>query len=147
MEISTRIKIIAVIAVVVGPILAVTGYRDKERLAKLEKDGVTVDGIIEGGEWSKKRRSSNYQFDVSYNPTGGTPVKQVFKVTSSFYAAHTKDNLITDETVKVRYLPDEMQDSAILVGGSTDETALFGVGIGAFVLGLLTSIFMFFIKR
>lgn len=143
---STKIKLFAVIAVIAGPFLTFTGHKDKERLAALEKDGVTVDGIIEGGEWRKGRRSSDYKLDVSYTPQNGTPTQQTFKVSSTFFSAHASDTAVTDEAVKVRYLPSSIQDSAIIVGGSTDSTALFGVGIGAFVIGLVTMVGMFFFK-
>jgi hypothetical protein len=44
---------------------------------------------------------------------------------------------------KVRCLPAAIQDSAILVGGSTDFTVGFNLGIGAVVGGLLTMDIMF----
>lgn len=139
METSTKIKIIAVIAVIAGPFLTYNGHQEKERLAKLEKEGVTVDGIIEGGNW-KKGKGSYYQFDVSYAPQNGTPTKQTFKVTSDYFSAHASETtkMVTNPEAKVRYLPSNVQDSAILVGGSTDFTAGFNLGIGAFVGGLLT---------
>jgi hypothetical protein len=137
MERSTQFKIIAVIAVLAGPFLTYNGHQEKERLAKLEKEGVTVDGIIEGGEWRKGKRSSDYKFDVSFTPQGGAPIKQTFRVTSDFFSAHANDNAVTDPAVKVRYLAGKT-DSAIVVGGSTDTTVNFPVGIGAFVIGLLT---------
>lgn len=137
METPTKIKLFAVIAIIAGPFLTYSGHQEKERLAKLEKEGVTVDGIIEGGEW-RKGKHSNYQFDVSYTPQNGSPIKQTFKVTSSYFSAHASDTAVTDEQAKVRYLPSAIQDSAILVGGSTDFTAGFNLGIGAFVGGLIT---------
>ena len=146
METSTKIKAFAIIAVIVGPFLTYNGHQDKERLAKLEKEGVTVDGIIEGGEWRKGRRSSSYKLEVSYKPQNGAQTQQTFQVSSSFFSAHASDKEVTDPAVKVRYLPSEIQDSAIIVGGSTDTTAMFGVGIGAFGIGLLTLGVMFFFK-
>jgi Protein of unknown function (DUF3592) len=147
MEAITKIKVLAFLGVLVGPFLAFNGHQEQERLARLEKEGVTVDGFIEGGEWRKGRKSSSYKLDVSYTPTGATPTKQSFQVTSAFFSAHASDTAVTDPAVKVRYLPSSIQDSAILVGGSTDSTALFGVGIGAFVVGLLTLGGLFFFKR
>lgn len=147
METPTKIKLIAVIAVLAGPFMTYTGHKEKERLAALEKDGVTVEGVIEGGEWKKGRRSSSYKFDVSYTPQNGSRVQQTFEVTSGFFSAHASDTAVTDPAVKVRYLPSDIQDSAIVVGGSTDMTAMFGFGIGAFAIGLCTSIGMFFFKK
>ena len=146
METPTKIKLFAAIAIIAGPFLTYNGHQEKERLARLEKEGVTVDGIIEGGEW-KKGKNSNYQFDVSYTPQNGAPVKQTFKVTSNYFSAHASDTAVTDPVAKVRYLPSAIQDSAILVGGSTDFTAGFNLGIGAFVGGLLTLGIMFFLKK
>ena len=147
MEASSKIKLIAVIAVIAGPFLAYNGHQEKERLAKLENEGVTVDGFIEGGEWRKGRRSSSYKLDVSYTPQKGAPTKQTFQVRSEFFSAHADDSKVTDPAVKVRYLPSNVQASAIIVGGSTDSTASFGMGIGAFVIGLLTLGVMFLFKR
>ena len=146
MEASSKIKLFAVIAVFAGPFLAYNGHQEKERLAKLEKEGVTVDGFIEGGEWRKGRRSSSYKLDVSYTPQKGVPTKQTFQVRSDFFSAHADDSKVTDPAVKVRYLPSDIQDSAIIVGGSSDATASFGMGIGAFVIGLLTLGVMFLFK-
>lgn len=146
MEASTKVKYLAVVGVLAGPILAYNGHQDQERLAALEKEGVTVDGFIEGGEWRKGRRSSSYQLDVSFTPKGGAHTKQTFQVTSQFFSAHASDTAVTHPAVRVRYLPSSIQDSAILEGGSTDRTALYGVGIGAFVIGLLTLGVTYFFK-
>ncbi len=146
METSSKIKLFAVIAVIAGPFLAYNGQQEKERLAKLEQEGVTVDGFIEGGEWRKGRRSKSYKLDVSYTPQKGAPTKQTFQVRSDFFSAHANDTKVTDPAVKVRYLPSNIQDSAIIVGGSTDATASFSMGIGAFAIGLLTLGIMFLFK-
>jgi hypothetical protein len=147
METPTKIKLFAAIAIIAGPFITYNGHQEKERLARLEKEGVTVDGIIEGGEWSRGRRSKGYKFDVSYTPQNGAPVKQTFKVTSNYFSAHASDTAVTDPVAKVRYLPSAIQDSAILVGGSTNFTAGFNLGIGVFVGGLLTLGIMFLLKK
>ena len=148
METSTKIKIAAVIGILAGPFLTYNGHQEKERLAKLEKEGVTVNGFIEGGDW-KKGKGSYYKFEVSYAPQNGAPTKQTFKVTSDYFSAHASEatKMVTNPEAKVRYLPSNVQDSAILVGGSTDNTALFAGGIGAFVISLLTLGIMFFLKK
>ena len=105
-----------------------------------------MEGFIEGGAWRKGRRSSSYKLDVSYTPQKSVPVKQTFEVRSDFFAAHASDTKVTNPIVKVRYLPSNTQDSAIIVGGSTDATASFSVGLGAFVIGLLTLGIMFLFK-
>jgi hypothetical protein len=146
MEASSKIKLIAVIAVIVGPFLTYNGHQEKERLAKHEKEGVTVDGFIEGGEWRKGRRSSSYKLEVSYTPQKNTPIKQSFEVTSPFFSAHASNTMVTDPAVKVRYLPSDIQASAIIVGGSTNTAFHFEMGIWAFAIGLLTLGIMYLFK-
>ena len=138
MEASSKLKLVAVFAVIGGPFLIYYGLQEKARLNKLERDGVTVDGFIEGGEWHKGTRSSSFKLDVSYTPQKGTPLRQTFQVTSDFFSAHANDTVVTDPAVMVRYVPSNIQDSAIVVGGSIDSAASFAMGLGAFIGGLLT---------
>lgn len=151
MELLSKIKIAAVIAIIAGPFLTFNGHQEKERLAKLEKDGVTVEGVIEGGEWNKggRRRSSSYSFNVVFKPDGGTPVTKSFKVNATYFAAHAseKESAITDPAVKVRYVPGDVQESAIIEGGSTDNTVFFPIGIGALSVGALTLLGLFVAKK
>lgn len=148
MDTSTKIKIVAAIAVIAGPIMTTIGYQEQQRLAILEKDGITVPGILEGGESKRSgKRSKSYNFDASFSPQGGTPMTKTFKVTATFFSERTDDTSITNPNVEVRYLAADPQESAIIVGGSTDNTSLFMIGIGAFVVGLITLIVMFLRKK
>ncbi|GEP41666.1 DUF3592 domain-containing protein [Brevifollis gellanilyticus] len=143
MTTPTKLKIISILAVLGGPFAAMEGYKDKQMLAEMEKSGVTVPGEIMGGESSKKRRSSSYSFDVAYTPQGAAaPVEKSFKVKADFFKAHVSGDSIGDPKVQVRYMPAN-PDSAIIVDGSTDDTALFPIGIGAAVVGLGVALFMF----
>ena len=137
MQTSTKITIAAVIAVLAGPFLAFVGYQEKQRLALLEKEGVTVPGVIEGGESQKRRRSKTYKFDVIFRGPNGSPITQSFKVTSSFFKAHASDSAVTAPVVEVRYQPSNMSNS-IIVGGSDDDTAMFPAGLAAFAVGAVT---------
>lgn len=147
MESSAQIKFAAVIGILIGPFLAFHGHQEKERLAMLEKDGVTVEGFIEGGEWRKGRRSSNYQFEVSFTPQHGSPVRQTFSVTSKFFSAHATDSAVIDPTVKVRYIPASVQETAIIIGGTKDDTASYAVGIVVFAIGLITLALVLWLKK
>ena len=148
METSTKVKIVAAIAVIVGPVLTTVGYQEKQRLAALEKDGITVPGVLEGGESHRSgKRSKSYNFDASFTPTGGAEVTKSFKVKADFFANRTDETSITDPDVEVRYLSADPQASAIIVGGSSDDAALFLVGIGVFIGGLITLIVMFLRKK
>lgn len=148
MDNSTKIKIIAVIVAVAGPFMAFYGHQEKERLAKLEKEGVTVDGTIEGGASHKgRKRSTTYSLDVAFTPEGGVPVHKSFKVKANYFKEHIHENTITDPAVKVRYLTGDAQNSAVLVNGSTDNALMFPLGLGALGLGSLTALGMFMRKK
>jgi Protein of unknown function (DUF3592) len=147
MDKPAQIKLVAIIAILAGPFLAVQGYNTKQSLAALEKEGVTVEGVIDGGESSSgRRRSSSYSFDVSFAPQTGAPQKKAFKVTGTFFKAHVTGEAISDPKVQVRYLPTNV-DTSILVGGSTDNSWTFPVGIAACIGGLLTALYMFFMYK
>ncbi len=135
MQTSTKFKIAAVIAILVGPGLAFLGHKEKGRLENLDKNGTTVDGMITGGESSKRRKSSSYTFNVEYKKTDGKVAYRDFKVKSDFFKSHVSGDTISQPAVKVRYL-ESNPDEAVIVGGSTDDTAMFPAGIAALVLGL-----------
>ncbi len=143
MTTRTKIKLVAIAAVLLGPYAAYEGYKDKQMLAEMDKSGITVPGEIMGGESGGRRRSKSYNFDVAYTPQGASgPIEKDFKVKSDFFKAHVSGDSISDPKVEVRYLPTNPQ-TAIVVGGSSDDAALFPIGIGAAVVGLLVAIFLF----
>lgn len=136
MTTATKAKIAAAILIVAGPFLTFSGMAEKDHLAKLEKEGVTVDGTIHSGESSRGRRRSSHTFNASFMPDGSSPVSKDFKVTRTFFDAHAADGYIKDETIQIRFLPEDPAKTAIIVGGSTDDTWMFPIGIGCFVVGL-----------
>lgn len=147
MTTATKAKIAAAILIVAGPFLTLNGMADKDRLAKLEKDGVTVDGTLNSGEDKRSgRRSRSYTFNASFMPDGSSPVSKDFKVTKTFFEAHAADGYIKDETIQIRFLPEDPANTAIIVGGSTDSTEMFPIGIGCFVVGLGIAGY-FFLRR
>ncbi len=146
MTTSTKIKIFAVIGVLAGPYATYIGHQEKERLALLDKEGVTAPGEIVGGEWKKgRKRGTTYSFDVAFTPKDKPEVTQSYKVKADFFKEHASEDNITQPAVEVLYLPSDPMKS-ILVNGSTDDTLLFSIGIGVFVIALPTLIFMFLRK-
>lgn len=134
---ATKAKIVAAILVIAGPFLIFKGMQEKDRLAKLDKDGVTVDGTLNSGENKRSgRRSRSYIFNASFMPDGTSPISKDFKVTKTFFDEHTSENYIKDEGIKIRFLPTDPANSAIIIGGSTDDTLMFPIGIGCLVVGL-----------
>ncbi|TDU81571.1 hypothetical protein EI77_00881 [Prosthecobacter fusiformis] len=143
---STQAKIVAVVLVIAGPLIAYQGYQDGQRLDKIEKEGITVDGNINGGESKRSgKRSRSYNFNATFTPQGGSPVTKDFQVTSSFFSSRTSEDSITDPAIQVRYLAADVENSAIIVGGSKDMKINVKIGIGTLVVGL--GIFLYFLIR
>jgi hypothetical protein len=142
-----NLKIVSVIALLVGPGLYFMGAKEEARLAKLTAEGVEVDGAIMGGESSRSRRSKSYKMDVMFQPTDGSaPVTQNFKVTSTFYKEHSEGSSVKEPMVKVIYDPKD-KSNAIIKGGSDDDTAMKPVGMIGAILGLLGCLYFFVLKK
>ncbi len=115
-----RLKLIAIIALIFGPVLAFQSFQDSQRLAKIEKEGVQVLGIPMSGEITERRKSGkSFKLNVSYPDKDGKLHSKEFKVKSDFFEAISEGNSITAETVTIKRL-DSDPDQAILVGGSDD---------------------------
>ena len=54
----SRLKLAAIIALVVGPCLAFVGFKEKQRVEKIEKNGVEVAGVPMSGEMRKGRKGA-----------------------------------------------------------------------------------------
>ena len=142
----SRLKLVAIIALVAGPCLAFVGFKEKQRIEKIEKNGVEVAGVPMSGEMRKGRRGAkSYKLQVIYPDTKGGSKTNQFKVTRAFYESISSGEEITVETVPLKLLADQ-PDEAIIVGGSDDDRLMFPVGIGAFLLGGAGTAFLF-LKR
>ncbi|MCW1883778.1 hypothetical protein OKA04_03495 [Luteolibacter flavescens] len=142
-----RLKLIAILALVVGPILAFMGFKERQRIGKIETEGVEVVGVPMGGEMKKGRKGAKtYTITVKYPDANGAPQEKDFKVKSEYFNSISDGDSITVPMVKVKVLADQ-PDEAIIVGGSDDDRIMFPVGIGAFVLGGIGTVFMFRPRR
>ena len=63
-------------------------------------------------------------------------------MTGDFFKSISTGEEITADTVPLKVLPDQ-PEQAIIVGGSDDDRFMFPVGIGAFVLGGIGTVFAF----
>ena len=139
----SRIKLVAIVALIAGPILAFMGFKERQRVEKIEKDGVELVGVPTSGLLKKGRKGAKtYKVTVEYLSPKGAPQTKEFEVTRAFFESISSGDQITAETVPLKVLPDQ-PDQAIIVGGSSDDRAMFPVGIGAFVLGAAGTAFAF----
>lgn len=136
MTTATKIKTVAFIALMTGPLLAFMGVLSNRSQAALEKDGITVNGkIVEGESLKGRKQASSHPLDVAFTPQNGAPVTQRFHVTPAFFAAHVRDHEIIDPAVEVRYLAQDPGNASI-VGGSSLGTGLLPLGLTIFALGM-----------
>lgn len=70
MRASKNLKLIATFALVVAVIFSVIGYRESQRQANIEKNGITVEGVIQRAEsihkGSGRKKVDRDILEVSY---------------------------------------------------------------------------------
>ena len=143
----TKYSLMAAIAIIAGPLMSNYGIQEKKRLTELNKAGVTVPGEILGGRArTGQRRSSSYSFEVAFTSKEGQAITRKFEVRSDFFKAHSTQGSVRDAAVQVRYNPANV-DEAILVGGSTDGTHFYDLGIGVGITGIIVLIVCFMLRK
>jgi hypothetical protein len=139
----SRLKLASIIGLIGGPAFAFMGFKEKQKIENIEKNGVEVAGIPVSGNLKKGRRGAKtYTLNVEYLDSKGAPRSKDFKVTGDFFESISTGDEITADTVPLKVLPDQ-PDQAIIIGGSDDDRLMFPVGIGAFVLGGIGTVFAF----
>jgi Protein of unknown function (DUF3592) len=142
-----RLKYIALIALIGGPIIAFSGYSEKKDHEKIVAEGVKVEGVITGGESSKRRRrGTTYTFDIEFKTKDGKAVKKNLSVPKSFVDAHVQGDTITNDKVEVLYLPSDPNKCEVVGVKSEHEAMLYG-GSVAGAAGLLGTVLIFRKKR
>ena len=109
-----RIKLVSLALLVIGPILAIGGFMEMSEADRIAKEGVTVPGVIEGGEVRTRKGTKSFTFEVSYVTQEGRKVSHSFSVAGTFARAHATEDAITNDAVEVRYLPEDPQIAALI---------------------------------
>lgn len=142
-----RLKLIALIALIGGAILAVAGFSSKQDHEKIVKEGLKAEGVITGGESSRGRRSgTTYKFDIEFQTADGKPIKKNMVVPKSFVEAHVTGDTITSNAVEVLYLASDPNKCEVAGVGSDHEAMMYGGG-AAGVAGLVGTMLSFRKKR
>ena len=147
---SIQFKILAFFAVLYGVYLASEGSGARKADAILEKNGVTVPGMVVGAKTktsgSARRRSTEYLFDTQFTIQNGEQRQREFVVDSSFFESRVSGSgmmgTITQPNVEVRYLPTD-PSHAIIVGGSVNHSSNLWLGILVSIGGLGGLVYLF----
>lgn len=138
-----RLKLLAICALIGGPILGYTTRQELNQRALIEKEGVTVPGIIKDGEEKKGRRGSKtIKLNVAYQLPSGKLANKTFTVPQSFADQYVKGTELVRDDVQVRCLPSDPA-AAILVGAGDGSPEMEYIGYGLGVVGLVGTGFMF----
>lgn len=139
----SRLKLASLIGLIGGPAFAFVGFKEKQKVENIEKNGVEMTGVPMSGNLKKGRRGAKtYTLNVEYLDTKGAPHSKDFKVTGEFFESISMGEEITADTVPLKVLPDQPEE-AIIVGGSDDDRFMLPFGLGAFVLGGVGTFFAF----
>jgi hypothetical protein len=141
-----RLKLLAVAALIGGPILSYVIRNEVEERKLIETEGVTVPGIITDGKIKSKRGSKSYKFDVTYVSADGGKVTKNFSVPKTFAEQYVQNDAFVRYDVEVRHLPKDPQKSFI-VGGSKPMPELEYVGYGLAAVGAIGTYFSFRRKK
>ncbi len=87
--------IISIIALLVGPFLAYSGFQSKQTLSKLASEGIETKGIPTEGHSERRRRSSSYKVTVVFPTQEGKKITKEFDVEKAFFESLGSNGEIT----------------------------------------------------
>ena len=142
-----RLKLLAIIALIAGPVVAIVGFSKKSEHEQIVKEGLQAEGVITGGKSSKRRRSgTTYKFDIEFQTKDGKRITKNMAVPKSFVDAHVTGDTITSDAVEVLYLPSDPNKCEVAGVGSDHEAMMYG-GAAAGIAGLIGTVLIFRKKR
>lgn len=132
-----RLKLIAIIAAIAGPIVVFTGLSQKKVHEKLAAEGVKAPGTIDGGETrSGRKRGKTYKLDFSFTTKDGKVIsKKGMSMPKSFVETHVQNDTITDDRIEVVYLPSDPNTCQVVGVESSHQAMIYG-GAAIGVAGL-----------
>ncbi len=148
-----KIRWLLLIGAVGGPVFAYLGWSEAERIKAVEKNGVEATAAIEGATRRKGRRGgTTYSVDIAWkDPKGIAQKAEKITVSQSFAGQIIRDDKIVRNTLKIKYLPDELDSKPVIVEDAQrqeeSDTFMMQAGLGAGVLGIAGSLLMFLLGR
>jgi hypothetical protein len=122
-----RAKLIAIVLVLIGPFLVVTGFQDGVKRAKIEKEGVEAEAIVRGGE-ERRRRKGGRSYNLDLSVPNATKDHNV-SVSKEIY-----DSVGIGSPLPIKQLPSD-PDQFFIVGDDDDHVFMEIIGAVLFLVG------------
>jgi hypothetical protein len=128
----SKLKIIAVLAIIIGPVLMVMAYLEKQEYDNIAKNGIETVGIPMVKTASAGRKSSRtYKVEVEYKDETGATKNNTLKVSKELY-----DRVDAMPILRLKYLKADPSKMIVVgfpkssAGGITGGLVVFLLGIG-----------------
>lgn len=138
-----KLKIGAILALLIGPFIIVMNFLEISEKTKIDKEGVATEAFVEQATEKKGRKGRvNREVELAYIVEGAKePVHKKMDVSKEIFDRLTEEN----RTLPVKYLKAD-PTKLIIVGEPKGQPALYAVGAAIFLFGI-GGIWWFFIRR
>lgn len=134
----SKLKIAAVLAIVIGPVLMVMAYLEKKEYDNIAKNGIETVGIPMVKTASAGRKSSRtYKVELDYKDETGATKSTTLKVSRQLY-----DRVDTMPILRLKYLKAD-PSKMIVVGFPNSSAGGITGGLVVFLLGVGGTVFFF----
>ena len=134
----SKLKIAAVLAIFIGPVLIVMAYLEKKEYDNISKTGIETVGIPMVKTASAGRKSSRtYKVELEYKDEAGATKNTTLKVSKELY-----DRVDTMPVLRLKYLKAD-PSKMIVVGFPKSSAGGITGGLVVFLLGVGGTVFFF----
>ncbi len=152
--ITGKIKWLLLIAAIGGPVLAFFSWQDGERVRTIAAKGIEAQASVEGATRTKRRRGgTSYSVDLAWKDAAGKDRSaEKVSVSNEFANRIVRNDKLTVDTLKIKYLPDEPGKDAVIIADDAarqadQDSEMIYVGAGAGAIGILGSGLFFLLGR
>jgi len=134
----SKLKLAAVLAIIIGPVLMVMAYLEKKEYDNIAKNGIETVGIPMVKTASAGRKSSRtYKVELEFKDEAGATKNTTLKVSKELY-----DRVDTMPVLRLKYLKAD-PSKMIVVGFPKSSAGGITGGLVVFLLGVGGTVFFF----